>query len=217
MNKNEIIEKTAQYVQSLLTGESSGHDWWHVYRVWKTAKRIARDEHGVDPFVVELAALLHDIADHKFYGGDLTVGPRKAREWLLSIEVPADVADHVATIISQTSFKGASVATPMSTREGMVVQDADRLDAIGAIGVARAFAYGGHKGNELYDPAVKVREHTSFEQYTKGDGTTINHFYEKLLLLKNRMNTQTGKRMAQERHTYMQDYLERFYKEWEGE
>ncbi len=216
MNQNETIKKTEEHVKKVLGGESSGHDWWHVYRVWKMSVRIAKEEKNVDLFVVELAALLHDIADHKFYGGDLTVGPKRASEWLLSLNVSSDIINHVSTIISQVSFKGAKVDTPMSTKEGMIVQDADRLDAIGAIGIARTFAYGGNKGNEMYNPAIKTQMHDSFEAYSNDKGTTVNHFYEKLFLLKDRMNTKAGKQMAEERHVYMQQYLDRFFSEWEG-
>lgn len=216
MNKKEIIDKTIEYVKKVLGKESTGHDWWHVYRVWKMAIKIAKNEKEIDLFVVELAALLHDIADFKFHGGDLTVGPKKAREWLSSLNVSNDIIDHVAKIISEISFKGANVATPMSSKEGMIVQDADRLDAIGAIGIARTFAFGGNKGNEMYNPAVKTKMHDSFETYSKCNGTTINHFYEKLLLLKDRMNTEMGKQIAMERHIYMQQYLDRFLNEWEG-
>lgn len=216
MNQEEIIKKTAEHAKKVLGGESSGHDWWHVFRVWKMAVRIAKAEKDIDLFVVELAALLHDIADHKFYGGDLTIGPRRASEWLLSLNVSSEIVDHVATIISQVSFKGAKIATPMSTKEGMIVQDADRLDAIGAIGIARTFAYGGNKGNEMYNPAIKTQMHDSPEKYLNSKGTTINHFYEKLLLLKDRMNTNTGKQIAEQRHVYMQQYLDCFFNEWEG-
>ena len=173
MKKEEIIEKTIKYVKGVLQGESSGHDWWHVYRVWKMATRIAKNEKDIDLLVVELAALLHDIADHKFHGGDLTIGPKKAREWLLSINVFPYVVDHVALIISQISFKGAKVATPMSTKEGMIVQDSDRLDALGAIGIARTFAYGGNKGREMYNPAVKSQMHDSFSSYTNNNNPSI--------------------------------------------
>ena len=146
MNKEELIQKTASHVKSVLQGESSGHDWSHVYRVWNIARAIAKKESDVDLFVVELSALLHDIADHKFHGGDLEVGPRKAREWLFSLGVDSDTIEHVSKIISQISFKGANVPSNMSTKEGCVVQDSDRLDAMGAIGIARTFSYGGHKG-----------------------------------------------------------------------
>ncbi len=216
MKKKEIIKKTVEHIKSLLQTESSGHDWWHVYRVWKMAIRIAKNEKNIDLFIVEFAALLHDIADHKFYGGDLTIGPKKAKEWLLGLNVSVEITDHVASIISEISFKGANVATEMSTKEGMVVQDADRLDAVGAIGIARTFAYGGNKGREMYNPAVKSQMHDSFESYTNNNSPTINHFYEKLLLLKDRMNTKTGKQIAEERHVYMQQYLDRFFNEWEG-
>ena len=217
MSQNKIIEKTIEHVKIALNGESSGHDWWHVYRVWKMAIRIAKLEKDVDLFVIELAALLHDIADHKFYGGDLTVGPGKAREWLLGLNVSGDVVDHVSTIISEISFKGAKVTVEISTKEGMVVQDADRLDAIGAIGIARAFAFGGKKGSEMYNPAIKAQMHDSFEAYSKNNSSTINHFYEKLLLLKDLMNTKTGIKIAEERHIYMQRYLDEFLNEWEGQ
>ncbi len=216
MNQNKIIKKTIEYVKTILNGESSGHDWWHVYRVWKMAIQITKKEKKVAVFVVELAALLHDIADHKFYDGDLTVGPKKAREWLLSLNVSADIADHVSIIISEISFRGAKVIAEMSTKESMIVQDADRLDAIGAIGIARAFAFGGKKGREMYNPAIKTQMHDSFEAYSNNTSPTVNHFYEKLLLLKNRMNTQMGKQIAEERHVYMQQYLDRFFNEWEG-
>lgn len=216
MSREEIVNKTVEYVKGVLGGESSGHDWWHVYRVWKMAFAIARKEGDVDLLVVELAALLHDIADHKFHGGDLSVGPKKASEWLLSIGVEQAVSEHVASIISQISFKGANVATPMSTKEGCIVQDADRLDAIGAVGIARTFVYGGYKGCEMYNPAIRPEMHDSFEAYSKKTGPTINHFYEKLLLLKDRMNTSAAREIAQQRHQYMQQYLDRFLREWDG-
>jgi uncharacterized protein len=215
VNNEDILARTLAFVKAKLSGEGSGHDWFHVERVWKSAITIATQEHA-DMFVVELAALLHDIADWKFAGGDDTAGPREARRWLESLNVHEQTIVHVCTIISDLSFKGAGVRTTMQSREGMVVQDADRLDAIGAIGIARAFAYGGHKGSELYNPDVKPELHTSFEQYKKSRGNTINHFYEKLLLLKDRMNTPTAQRIAAERHAYMEQFLERFYREWEG-
>jgi uncharacterized protein len=177
--------------------------------------RIAREEKA-DLFVVELAALLHDVADWKFAGGDHDAGPRAAREWLMSQGVPSATIEHVADIIASLSFKGAGVETPMKTMEGQCVQDADRLDAIGAIGIARAFAYGGHKGRALYDPAMPPEPHASFEAYKKNAGPTINHFYEKLLLLKERMNTATGRRLAAERHVVLEEFLEEFFAEWAG-
>ena len=210
-----IIKRTADHIAQLLSGEHTGHDWWHVYRVWQNALHIGKQEH-VDMFVVELAALLHDVADWKFHGGDETAGSRSAREWLMSQSVGGGVVDHVCQIIDDLSFKGAGVRTSMKTREGMVVQDADRLDALGAIGIARAFAYGGHKGQEIYNPDISPTHHTSFEQYKNSTGTTINHFHEKLLLLKDLMNTQTGRAIAARRHEYLVEFLERFHLEWEG-
>jgi len=215
MNQNEIIKRTADYVKSRLSGEGSGHDWWHVYRVWKTAVEICKKE-GADLFVVQLAALLHDIADWKFHSGDDSIGPKLAREWLEKLDVDKNVISHVCEIIKEVSFKGAGVKSKIKTKEGMVVQDADRLDAIGAIGIARAFAYGGHKGREIYNPNIKPEKHETFEQYKNNKGTTINHFYEKLLLLKDLMNTSGARKIAQERHCFMEQYLDKFFKEWEG-
>jgi len=196
-------------------GEGSGHDWWHVYRVWKNAIHIGKQE-SVDLFVVELAALLHDVADWKFHDGNDEIGPQVAKEWLESLAVSVDTVSHVCQIIKDISFKGAGVVTAMKTTEGMVVQDADRLDALGAIGIARTFAYGGSKNREMYNPDINPEMHTSFEQYKNSQGTSINHFYEKLLLLKELMNTATAKQIAEKRHAVMEDYLAQFYREWEG-
>ena len=198
-----------------MSGDGTGHDWWHVYRVWKMAQRIARAE-GVDPLVVELAALLHDIADWKLHDGDSTLGPKVAREWLDSLHLDKDISDHVCQIVANISFKGAKVHQLPLSREGQVVQDADRLDAMGAIGIARAFAYGGSKGRALYDPAIEPTEHRTPEAYLGNDGSTVNHFYEKLLLLKDRMNTPTGRAIAESRHQFMEVYLKRFFEEWDG-
>lgn len=211
----EIINAIAQRVRDTLEGEGSGHDWWHILRVWNMAKHLCEMERA-DFFVVELAALLHDIADWKFHDGDETVGPRVAREILTEYGADSTVSDHVATIISTMSFKGAGVATPMTTLEGKIVQDADRLDAIGAIGIARTFAYGGHKNREMYNPEQKPTQHNSKEAYFTAGSHTINHFYEKLLLLKDRMNTDAAKTIAQDRHQFMEQFLERFYEEWAG-
>ncbi|TCN62056.1 HD domain-containing protein [Acetobacteroides hydrogenigenes] len=211
-----LVGKTAEYVRSLLVGEGSGHDWWHIYRVWKMSVRIAKEENA-NLLVVELGALLHDIADWKFNDGDEEVGPAKARAWLQSLMVDEEVIAQVCQIVRDISYKGAGVATPMPTIEGQVVQDADRLDAIGAIGIARTFAYGGSKAREMYNPDQSPVLHQSFEQYKMGNGSTINHFYEKLLLLKERMNTATAKRLAQHRHKVMEEFLDEFYLEWEGE
>jgi uncharacterized protein len=162
-----------------------------------------------------LAAWLHDIADHKYNNGDHTAGPREARKWLISQNLPQNAIDHVVLIIKEISFKGALVNTPMSTIEGKVVQDADRLDAIGAMGIARTFAYGGSKGHAMYEPDIKPISHSDFESYKSSKAPVINHFYEKLLLLKDLMNTETGKQMADERHRFMEVFLTKFYKEWE--
>jgi len=210
-----VINKTLDFVKETLFGEGSGHDYWHVYRVWNNAKALAKGEQ-CNTYIVELGALLHDIADHNFQDGDLTVGPRVSREFLENLGVEEDVIAAVCEIIATVSFKGAKVESKMATIEGMIVQDADRLDAIGAIGVARTFAYGGHKGHEMYNPDMKPQLHENFEDYKNSKGTTINHFYEKLLLLKDLMNTDTGKKAAEKRHEYMEDFLSQFYDEWNG-
>lgn len=210
----EILFKTSEFVQSRMKGDS-GHDWWHILRVRNTALALGKEEKA-DLFVVELAALLHDIADHKFHGGNETLGPEIAREWLLSINVDQTITTHVCQIIKNVSFKGAGVETNMTTIEGKVVQDADRLDAIGAIGIARAFSYGGYRNRELYNPDVPPTMHSSFEAYKKDEGHTINHFYEKLFLLKDRMNTDSGKKLAEKRHLFMEAYVSRFLMEWNG-
>jgi uncharacterized protein len=210
-----VIEQTADHVKKVLANEGSGHDWWHIERVWRMAKRIGQDE-GADLPIVELAALLHDIADWKAHGGDSNIGSQTAMTWLTSLDVDSNIVQHVGQIIADISFKGASVEQPMLSLEGKVVQDADRLDAIGAIGIARAFAYGGSKGRLIYDPTCKPTDHQTADSYLNSNGTTINHFYEKLLLLKDRMNTQTGKNVAEQRHDFMEDFLKQFYEEWEG-
>lgn len=213
--QQKIIEIIAGAVEQKLAGEGSGHDWWHIVRVRKMAKHIAKSE-GANNFVVELAALLHDIADWKFHAGDDTVAPKIAREILEKYSVTAETIGHVCDIIAKISFKGAGVKTGMKTLEGKVVQDADRLDAIGAIGVARTFAYGGHKNRSIYDPNKKPAMHQSQEEYFESESPTINHFYEKLLLLKDRMNTKTAQALAEGRHRFMEEYLARFLQEWDG-
>ncbi|MCW3127557.1 MAG: phosphohydrolase [Bacteroidetes bacterium] len=215
MKHPEKINKTVGYVQAELANAEGGHDWHHIYRVWNTAKEIASHEQ-CDILIVELAALLHDIADSKFNGGDEEIGPRKAEQFLTSIEIDKDTISHVVSIIRNISFKGGKEAKAFSSVELDVVQDADRLDAIGAIGIARAFNYGGYKGRALYDPAVPPNMNMSKEEYKNSSAPTINHFYEKLLLLKDKMNTETGKKMAQQRHDFMINFLEQFYEEWEG-
>lgn len=211
----EVLARTEAHVREAMSGEGTGHDWWHVHRVRQTALRLAADE-GADPYVVELAALLHDIADHKFHGGDETAGPRAARAWLAPLGVDEATIGHVCAIIAGLSFKGAGVDTTMTTPEGRVVQDADRLDAIGAVGVARAFAYGGSRGRPLHDPGHAPERHDSFAAYKASGGPTINHFHEKLLLLRDRMNTPSARRIADGRHRFMEAFLDRFHAEWEG-
>jgi len=215
MDSAELIQRTADYVKAALSGEASGHDWWHACRVWRMATRMGHAE-GADLLVVQLAALLHDIADWKAHGGDFTAGPELARTWLISLGFDQGVIEHVCRIIADISFKGAGVEQPALSLEGKVVQDADRLDALGAIGIARAFAYGGARGRLIHDPDLKPEEHRTAESYIKSTGTTVNHFYEKLLLLKDRMNTATARGIAQKRHQFMEDYLRRLYEEWEG-
>ncbi len=210
-----LISKIAAEVKERLEGEGSGHDWWHVHRVWKMAGHIGRPENA-DMLVVSLAALLHDIADWKFHDGDDTVGPRVAADMLAKHRVPPAIRDRVTAIVAEVSFKGAGVPSIPSTLEGKIVQDADRLDAIGAIGIARAFAYGGHKGRALYDPGIAPVMHSSKEAYSQSQSPTINHFYEKLLLLKDLMNTHTARTIAKGRHRFMEEYLDRFHKEREG-
>ena len=215
MNKKVIIQKTADYARETLEGEGSGHDWWHVYRVWKMAKHIGKTE-NVDMFVVELAALLHDIADYKLHNGDTEIGPRKAEEWLRSLGVDQKIINHIKTIINDAHFKGANVKDKMNSTEGEIIQDADRLDAIGAIGIARTFAYGGHKNAPIHNPNLKPIMYNSFEEYKSNTPSTIAHFYEKLLLLKDRMNTKTARQIALGRHKYMEKFLKKFYLEWDG-
>lgn len=217
MNKDAMIKSTAKHVKLEMLKEGSGHDWWHVYRVWKTALKIAKQEKGTDITVVQLGALLHDIADWKFSGGDETAGEKAARAWLEKIGTDPKVVDKVCYIVRNVSFKGAGVKDRMKTKEGRVVQDADRLDAMGAIGIARTFMYGGHKGRLIYDPRHKPEKHYTFEEYKASESPSINHFYEKLLLLKRRMKTKEGRRLAKERDAFMRRYLKRFFEEWKGD
>jgi uncharacterized protein len=209
------IEKTQEYVKKELQGESS-HDWWHILRVYNLGKKIAREE-GAELFIVETATLLHDIADWKFHDGDENIGPQKAYDWLIKQEIEEEEAEHVKEIIQTMSFKGAGFKTSMKTLEGKVVQDADRLDAIGAIGIARTFAYGGLKNREIYNPDQPPATHQTKEEYMSNESHTINHFHEKLLLLKDLMNTETAKKIAEHRHSYMQLFLREFHREWNGE
>lgn len=210
------INKTTAFIKKKMLGEGSGHDWWHVYRVWQLAKTICDTEPKADRLTVELAALLHDIADWKFADGDMEAGPKEARAWLESHNVNEHVIRHIEDIIRDTSFKGAHVDLGLKTLEAKIVFDADKLDAIGAIGIARTFAYGGHTGHPIYEPSQKPTLHKTFEAYKNGQSHTINHFYEKLLLLRGLMQTKEGKRLAQHRHKVMEQYLKEFYNEWEG-
>ena len=212
---SSIISKTCKFVENRLAGDGSGHDWWHIFRVWPLAKKIAVEEKA-QLETVELGALLLDIADWKFHGGDDSIGPTMAQEFLNNNDVDPQVIESVVDIVSTISYKGAGVATPMKTLEGKIVQDADRLDAIGALGIARTFAYGGYKNRLIYHPDEKPVLHQSYTDYKKNEGHTINHFYEKLLLLRERMNTKTGKQIADGRHQFMENFLEQFYREWDG-
>ncbi|MCF3111886.1 HD domain-containing protein [Niabella sp. CC-SYL272] len=212
---NDIIEKTIHFVQQQLQGAEAGHDWFHVERVWKTAKQIAMQEKA-DLLTVELGALLHDIADAKFHNGDESLGPRIAREFLEREQVAEPVIISVENIIRHISFKGSYDTESYRTIELDIVQDADRLDALGAIGIARAFNYGGFKNRKLYDPAIKPVQYATREQYKTNEAPTINHFYEKLFLLKDKMNTKAGKKMAEDRHRFMETFVEQFYREWNG-
>nr|WP_276900013.1 HD domain-containing protein [Pedobacter kyonggii] len=209
------IQKTIDFVQKTLANAEAGHDWFHIERVFKTAQTINQQENG-DELVVAFAALLHDIADPKFNNGDEELGPNMAASFLASIAVDAEVIAHVKLIIQNMSFKNSFDGTGFTSKEMQIVQDADRLDAIGAIGIARAFTYGGFKNRVLYDPAILPEEHLTKESYKNTTAPTINHFYEKLLLLKDMMNTEAGKAIAIERHNFMLLYLEQFYKEWDG-
>lgn len=216
VDRNSVVAKTQAYVREHLTGEASGHDWWHVHRVWRTAVQIGSEEE-VDLFVVQLAALLHDIADAKFHDGDEAIGARTAAAWLDALDVDEPTIMHVTQIIRDMSFKGAGVPTPMATREGMVVQDADRLDALGAIGIARAFAYGGFRGRVLYDPEAAPVLHATVEEYRSHRSSTLHHFFEKLLLLKDRMQTESARRIACERHQFLEHFVSEFLAEWDGQ
>jgi len=215
LTHKQLIENTIEFVKSQLEGAEGGHDWWHIYRVWNNAKHIAKTEQ-VDQTVVELGALLHDIADSKFHDGDEEIGPATARKFLEEQNTEPNIIEHVENIIRHISFKGGNHTQSFKSLELDVVQDADRLDAIGAIGIARTFNYGGHFGRALYDPNIKPNLNMSKEEYKKSSAPTLNHFYEKLLLLKDRMNTKTGRQIANQRHEYMQGFLDQFYKEWEG-
>jgi uncharacterized protein len=212
METGKLIDNTVQFVRDTLKNAEGGHDWWHIHRVWTNAKLIAQTEKA-DTLIVELAALLHDIADSKFHNGDEEIGPRTAGNYLLSQNVDAAIVEHVQQIIRHMSFKSSFDKKTFHSPELAIVQDADRLDAIGAIGIARAFNYGGFKGREIYNPEIEPNLNMSKEEYKNSPAPSINHFYEKLLLLKDKMNTPTGRRLAEQRHQFMEAYLQQFYLE----
>ncbi len=222
MNEHEIIANTKTFVKTTLRDAEGGHDWFHILRVYNNAKLIAKNE-NVDLFIIELGALLHDIADSKFHNGDETIGPEMAREFLESQQIEPSIISHIEKIISNISYKsslseenGSGFEQKFTSSELDVIQDADRLDAIGAIGIARCFNYGGFKNRPIHNPEIAPKLNQTKEEYKNSDAPTINHFYEKLLLLKDMMNTFTGKRIAAERHVFMEQFLEQFYDEWEG-
>lgn len=214
MNKEEIIKKTIDFVKETFKDSEGSHDFWHTYRVWKLATRIAVSEKDTDLFITELAALLHDVDDWKYSKSD---DFEKSKAWLEEIGIENRQIEAIIHILENISFKGNGEENKISSLEGKIVQDADRIDAIGAIGIARVFAYGGSKGRAIYDPEKPFKKNMTAEEYMNNNGSSVNHFYEKLLLLKDRMNTGTGKKIAAERHKYLEEFLERFYKEWEGE
>jgi uncharacterized protein len=213
---SEVVNKTVLFVKEKLENAEGGHDWFHIERVFKNSLSIA-DGEVCDTNVVQLAALLHDIADSKFHNGDETIGPKIAREFLENENVDEATIQHVISIIENISFKGGNTQNLFSSIELDIVQDADRLDAIGAIGIARAFNYGGFKNRPLYNPNIAPNLQMSKEEYKNSQAPTLNHFYEKLLLLRDKMNTETGKQIAKERHRYMEGFLSQFYAEWDGE
>lgn len=216
IDKN-IIQQTKAFARTTFEGAEGGHDWFHTLRVFNNAMNIAKGE-NVDLEVVALGALLHDIADSKFYNGDETVGPKKAREFLFKINVDSVIIEHVIKIIENISFKlSLNNEQGFSSTELDIVQDADRIDAIGAIGIARCFNYGGFKNRKLFDPSIQPKMNMTKEEYKSSNAPTINHFYEKLLLLKDKMNTESGKRIAEKRHQFMEHFLDQFYAEWDGE
>ncbi len=212
---DEIIQNTITFVKNELKNAEGGHDWFHIERVYKNALLISESE-KVDEMVVSLGALLHDIADSKFHNGDETLGPKKARQLLISQNLSEEIIEHVVKIIENVSFKGGNKNQEFHSKELEVVQDADRLDALGAIGIARTFNYGGFKNRKLYDPEIKPNLNMTPAEYKVSNNPTLNHFYEKLLLLKDRMNTETGRKIAEERHRFMETFLQQFYAEWKG-
>ncbi len=217
MKNQLVVDKTAEFIKQKFATEPTGHDWWHMYRVWQLAKHIASKEKGADMLVVELSALLHDIADFKFHDNDFEAGPKAARKWLKTLDVDEDAIAHIEDIIRNISFKGAAEKQNLNTLEGRIVHDADKLEAMGAIGIARVFAFSGASGLPIFEPQQKHRPNMMFKEYKKLSSSSINHFHEKLLLLRDRMFTKTGKELAHHRHEFMEMYLEEFHKEWDGE
>lgn len=210
MTKPEIINQTIKYVKSEFLNDYSGHDWWHIFRVWNLSKQLSQKIKS-DNFIVQMSALMHDLDDYKLLN---TTTSNKCEKWLKNFNLPAKTKNHILFITENISYKGANVKNKINTIEGKIVQDADRLDAIGAIGIARAFAYGGNNNRELYNPNIKPVLHNSFDEYKNSNSTTINHFYEKLFLLKNKMNTKQAKEIAEKRTKYIEDFVEMFLKEW---
>ncbi len=211
-----LVDKTILFVKNKLQNAEGGHDWFHIERVYKNTIKIAEAEGNCNLEIVKLGALLHDIADSKFYNGDETVGPKVAKEFLEKEGATKDIIEHVVAIIENISFKGGNFNQNFTSKELEIIQDADRLDAIGAIGIARTFNYGGFKNRSIYNPAIAPKLNMSKEEYKKSDAPTINHFYEKLLLLKDKMNTETGKKLAESRHKFMEQFLAQFYAEWDA-
>lgn len=213
IRQNEVLKRTEDHIKELFDGEGSGHDWWHIFRVRNLALKISEHEGG-ERFTIEMAALLHDLDDWKLQTDN---NASKAEVWLKQMDVEAAQQEKILQVISEVSFKGAEVETATTSKEAKIVQDADRLDAIGAIGIARTFAYGGNKNRLMYDPSIPPVMHNSFDDYKKSTAPTINHFYEKLLLLKERLNTSAALQIANERHVFMETFLDRFFGEWNGE
>jgi len=213
---NALVLRVSRSVRRAMEGDGTGHDWWHVWRVWQTADRLAKTEPRADRTVVSLGALLHDLGDWKFHGGDEEAAPREAARLLGRLKAGPELIGRVKQVCREISYKGAGVADRPTSIESRIVQDADRLDALGAVGIARTFAYGGAKGRLLYEPGVPPVMHASFAAYKKSKSHTINHFHEKLLLLKDRLHTRGARRIARERHAFLKAFLKRFHAEWEG-
>ncbi len=216
MERDQIIQKTIKFVHQQLENQGAGHDFLHVSHVWENSKLIAKGEKINDTFIIELGALLHDIADFKFHDGNEKIGGEIARKWLLTLELNENDIRRITHIVDNVSFKGELSKNKMRSIEGKIVQDADRLESIGAIGIARCFTYGGSKSIPIYDPSIKIKRRMTKKQFKKHQGTSVNYFYEKLLLLKDLMNTKTAKKIANKRHKYMLNFLKEFFIEWEN-